>query len=265
MEHFRQQSFISKRLLLAPGGHPDGGQCRKTGLATHMFSGDSAKRDAALIEKIIDISGNLVLFLFLFLINTAKLLMETSLTFLGPCVKIYPNIIRVFERLHLVFYRTKEYTEKPALIEAILAKIGQRTFPTYEITRTNTVFRDRDELLKYEEAIKLHFELSNLIDSAMGAGKDAVVYVRDADQPIDRTTSSRRPIVSRAKSESGDTDPDQERRAEVVAIYERVIQEAENIRDAWRGYVATETALSTTNPSYFLLRFSPGIHSRTFT
>ncbi|KAI9232198.1 MAG: hypothetical protein BYD32DRAFT_428992 [Podila humilis] len=232
MEHFRQQSFISKRLLLAPGGHADGGQGRKTGLATHMFSGNSSKRDAALIEKINDISG--------------------------PCVKIYPNIIRVFERLHLVFYRTKEYTEKPALIEAILAKIGQRTFPTYEITRTNTVFRNRDELLKYEEAIKLHYELSKLIDSAMGAGKDTVVYVRDADQPIDRTTSSRRPIVSRAKSEPGDADPDLERRAEVVAIYERVIQEAENIRDAWREYVATETALSTTNPSYFLLRFSPG-------
>ncbi|KAF9321982.1 hypothetical protein BG003_009301 [Podila horticola] len=231
MEHFRQQSFISTRLLLAPGGDADGGQDRKTGLATHIFSGDSAKRDAALIEKIIDMSG--------------------------PCVKIYPNTIRIFERLHLVFYRTKEYSEKPALIEAILAKIGQRTFPTYDITRTNTVFRNRDELLKYEEAIKLHFELSNLIDSAMGAGKDAVIYVRDADQPIDRTTSSRRPIVPRTKSESVD-DPDQERRAEVVTIYERVIQEAENIREAWREYVATETALSTTNPSYFLLRFSPG-------
>ncbi|KAG0083123.1 hypothetical protein BGZ92_011065 [Podila epicladia] len=232
MEHFRQQSFISKRLLLAPGGDADGGQGRKTGLATHIFSGDSAKRDAALIEKIVDISG--------------------------PCVKIYPNVIRVFERLHLVFYRTKEYSEKPALIEAILAKIGQRTFPTYDITRSSTVFRNRDELLKYEEAIKLHFELSKLIDSAMGAGKDAVVYVRDADQPIDRTTSGRRPIVPRTKSESGDAaDSDQERRAEVVAIYERVIQEAENIRHAWREYVATETALSTMNPSYFLLRFSP--------
>ncbi|KAF9327050.1 hypothetical protein BG006_009600 [Podila minutissima] len=233
MERFRQQSFISKRLLLAPGGDADGGQGRKTGLATQIFSGDSAKRDVALIEKIIDISG--------------------------PCVKIYPNIIRVFERLHLVFYRTKEYSEKPALIEAILAKIGQRTFPTYDITRTNTVFRNRDELLKYEEAIKLHFELSKLIDSAMGAGKDAVVYVRDADQPIDRITSGRRPIVPRTKSESGDAaDPDQERRAEVVAIYERVIQEAENIRHAWRENVATKTALSTMNPSYFLLRFSPG-------
>lgn len=118
--------------------------------------------------------------------------------------------------------------------------------------------------MKYEEAIKLHFELSNLIDSAMGAGKDAVIYVRDADQPIDRTTSSRRPIVPRTKSESVD-DPDQERRAEVVTIYERVIQEAENIREAWREYVATETALSTTNPSYFLLRFSPGKGCDTFT
>lgn len=66
MEHFRQQSFISKRLLLAPGGDADGGQGRKTGLATHIFSGDSAKRDAALIEKIVNISGTMVSILSIF-------------------------------------------------------------------------------------------------------------------------------------------------------------------------------------------------------
>ncbi|KAG0339586.1 hypothetical protein BG004_006758 [Podila humilis] len=233
LEHFRQQSFISKRLMLAPGGHSSGGYNRKSVIATHIFSGDSIKRNAALIEKIVNISG--------------------------PCVKIYPNIIRVFERLHLVFYRTKEYSEKPALIEAILAKIGQRTFPTYEITRTNNVFRNRDELLKYEEAIKVHHELSVLTESAMGAGNGAVVYVRDADQPIDRTSNRRKDVVSRLKSEikrSGDRD--KERRAEVVEIYERVVQEAEDIRDSWREYVVMETARSSKCPDYFLLRFSPG-------
>ncbi|KAF8982803.1 hypothetical protein BGZ46_000593 [Entomortierella lignicola] len=157
LEHFRQQSFLSTRLLLAPGGAADGGGAsRKTGLATRMISGDATKRDNALIDKIVDISG--------------------------PCFKIYPSIIKIFERLHLVFHRTREYNEKPALLEAILAKIGQRTFPSYEITRTNTVFRNRDELLKYEAAIKLHFDLSKKIESAMGAGKEATVYVRGGDQ-----------------------------------------------------------------------------------
>src|SRR5690554_2830449 len=100
---------------------------------------------------------------------------------LGPCVKIYPSIMRVFERLHLVFYRARRYSERPALLEAILAKIGQRIFPTYEITRTSTVFKSRDELLKYETAIRLHFELSEMIDSAIGPGRGAVIYVRDPD------------------------------------------------------------------------------------
>ncbi|KAG0254905.1 hypothetical protein BG011_005443 [Mortierella polycephala] len=246
LEHFRQQSFITKRLLLAPGGAAGGGGGdRKAGLATHMFSGDTSKRDKALIDKIIGISG--------------------------PCVKIYPNIMRVFERLHLVFYRARRYSERPALLEAILAKIGQRTFPTYEITRTSTVFKSRDELLKYEAAIRLHFELSEMIDSAMGPGRGAVIYVRDPDQDDvgTRVNSFRRPNSVKTNKSSmddedvrldgGENDPEQERRrSEVIGIYEKVIQEAENIRDAWKQYIATESESSRTSPNYFLLRFSPG-------
>ncbi|KAF9189109.1 hypothetical protein BGZ50_000946 [Haplosporangium sp. Z 11] len=246
LEHFRQQSFISKRLLLAPGGAADGGGGdRKTGLATHIFSGDASKRDEALINKITDISG--------------------------PCVKIYPNIMRVFERLHLVFYRARVYSEGPALLKAILAKIGQRTFPTYEITRTNTVFKSQDELLKYEAAIRLHFELSEMIDSAMGPGRKAVIYVRDPDQDDvgTRANSFRRSNnikMNKSRMDNGDIKPDggendpeqEQRRLEVIGIYEKVIQEAENIRDAWRQYITTESESSRKNPNYFLLRFTPG-------
>ncbi|KAF9281902.1 hypothetical protein BGZ68_006327 [Mortierella alpina] len=223
LEHYRQQSFLSTRLLLAPGGTPDGeGPGRKSGLTTHVFAGDTTKRNCALIQKIIDIAG--------------------------PSVKIYPNIIKVFERLHLVFYRSREYSERPTLLEAILAKIGQRTFPTYELTRTNTVFKNREELLKYEEAIKLLFELSRMIESAMGPGRAAVIYVRDPDEgPASgkgnkaRRSNSTKSAKSagdddgvaedaEAKSEAGDQDPEQlRRRQEVIGIYETVIEKAEGI------------------------------------
>ncbi|KAK3825425.1 MAG: hypothetical protein J3Q66DRAFT_105131 [Benniella sp.] len=235
--HFRQQSFISKRMLTTPRGVSQG-QEGVTGLATHVFSGDSTKRDKALIDKVVDISG--------------------------PCIKIYPNVMRVFERLHLVFHRSREYSDRPALQEAILAKIGRRVFPTYEITRTNTVFRDRDELLKYEAAIKLHHDISEMIDSAMGPGRSATVYVRDGGRTSgnDGLNASRRPNGSRSSSKPGgheDEDTEQERRRlEVIGIYENVIKEVEGIRDAWRHYVSTETELCKNNPNYFLLRFSPG-------
>ncbi|KAF8948933.1 hypothetical protein BGZ47_001142 [Haplosporangium gracile] len=223
LDHFRQQSFISKRLLLAPGGASDGdGEARLTGLTTHVFSGDATKRNCALIDKVIDIS---------------------------------------------------EYNEKPALLEAILAKIGQRTFPTYEITRTSTVFKNRDELLKYETAIRLHFELSKLIESAMGPGRDATVYVRNGDRDAENqekngprrasSTKVRQKSTSNGSTDSrsgdGELDLDQERRRlEVIGIYEKVIEEAENIREAWGHYVATEKELSRESPNYFMLRFSPG-------
>lgn len=177
--------------------------------------------------------------------------------------------MRVFERLHLVFYRSREYSDRPALQEAILAKIGRRTFPTYELTRTNTVFCDRDELLKYEAAIKLHFDLSVMIDSAMGPGRSATVYVRDGGRTIDndRTNTPRRSNSARftskaetGKGDQGEEDTEQERRRlEVIGIYEKIIKEAESIRDAWRHYVATGTEMCKKSPNYFLLRFSPGI------
>ncbi|KAF9581062.1 hypothetical protein BGW38_002059, partial [Lunasporangiospora selenospora] len=234
LEHFRQQSFLFKRLLLAPGGTPNGeGEGRKSGLASHIFSGDATKRNEALINKMVDIS---------------------------------------------VFYRSREYTEKPALLEAILAKIGQRIFPVYEITRTSSVFKSQEELIKYEEAIKIHYDLADMIESAMGPGKDAVVYVRDPDQAKSIQGNGRRKLTNHAKAVKqgndetsalqvkgksldhnlDDLDAEQLRRLEVIGIYEQVIQMAEGIRGAWREYVALEHELSSSNPSYFLLRFSPG-------
>lgn len=268
LEYFRQQSFISRRLLLAPGGNPDGeceGEDRKAGLTTHNFSGNASKRDNALVDKITAISG---IYQYKSEGNFTQvesfLFTQTWCFFVlvGPCVKIYPEVAKVFERLHLVFYRTREYSDRPALLEAILAKIGQRTFPTYEITRTNTVFKNRSELLRYEEAIKLHFELSELVESAMGPGRAATIYIRDADN--DSVASGK---VSRTNSNKTTTDvvsnvmtdaETERRRAEVVSIYENVIEQAENIRGAWRDYIATEEEVCKQNPNYFLIRFSPG-------
>ncbi|KAG0290165.1 hypothetical protein BGZ98_003571 [Dissophora globulifera] len=262
LERFHQQSFISKRMLLAPAGMPNNeSEDCKTELATHNFSGDTSKKDDALIETIVDISG--------------------------PCVKIDPDVMKVFERLHLVFYRSREYTDRPALQEAILAKIGRRTFPTYDITRTNTVFRNRVELLNYEAALRMHYELSKMIESAAGPGRGAVIYVHDNDNRPNESNSNssntRRSNSTRSNSKktigdssSGDStpangneddtvldreekNPEQERRRlEVVGIYEKVIEQAEGIRGAWREYVATETEMSKKCPNYFLLRFSPG-------
>ncbi|KAF9400427.1 hypothetical protein BGX21_004336 [Mortierella sp. AD011] len=215
---------------------------RRIGIAEKL---SGKQRDNALLEKIVDIS--------------------------------------VFQRLHLVFNRTQEYTEKPILTGAILAKIGQRTFPSYEITRTNTVFRNRDELLKFEAAIKLHFDLSEMIESAMGPGRAATVYVRDGDQEVKsgaNSNASRKSSTLKSsakkyletegagtdsKADQEEKDPEQERRRlEVMGTYEKVIQEAENIRCAWREYIATETEMSKKSPNYFLLRFSPELRAFAF-
>lgn len=86
------------------------------------------------------------------------------LAILGPCVRLSPVPHRLFERVHLVFYRSTEWTEK-SLTTIILAKIARRNFPGYVVCRTSTIFASRAHLLEFEKAIKLESEVDRLSES----------------------------------------------------------------------------------------------------
>ncbi|KAL4725971.1 hypothetical protein ACLX1H_006647 [Fusarium chlamydosporum] len=80
---------------------------------------------------------------------------------LGPCIRLSPSVFKLFERVHLVFYRSTEWTEK-SLTTIILAKIARRYFPDYIVCRTSTIFTSRLHLLEYETAIRMETEVDNL-------------------------------------------------------------------------------------------------------
>ncbi|KAK2679472.1 VRR-NUC domain [Fusarium oxysporum f. sp. vasinfectum] len=100
--------------------------------------------------------------------DTAKLRREDSnreqhfltkiLAILGPCIRLSPPAFKLFERVHLVFYRSTEWTEK-SLTTIILAKIARRHFPEYIVCRTSTIFMSRLHLLEYETAIRMEAEV----------------------------------------------------------------------------------------------------------
>ncbi|KAF4344728.1 hypothetical protein FBEOM_1269 [Fusarium beomiforme] len=100
--------------------------------------------------------------------NNAKLRREDSnreqhfimkiLAILGPCIRLSSLAFKLFERVHLVFYRSTEWTEK-SLTTIILAKIARRNFPDYIVCRTSTIFASRLHLLEYETAIRLEAEV----------------------------------------------------------------------------------------------------------
>lgn len=81
----------------------------------------------------------------------------------GPCIRISPSVFKLFERVHLVFYRSTEWTEK-SLTTIILAKISKRNFPQYIVDRTSNIFPDRRALLEFEQAMRLEFAVDQVLE-----------------------------------------------------------------------------------------------------
>ncbi|KAJ4861119.1 VRR-NUC domain-containing protein [Trichoderma breve] len=95
--------------------------------------------------------------------NREQHFLAKILAIVGPCIRISPATFTLFERVHLVFYRSTEWTEK-SLTTIILAKIARRNFPEYLVCRSSTIFASRSHLLEYEAAIHMEAEVDNVLE-----------------------------------------------------------------------------------------------------
>ena len=82
----------------------------------------------------------------------------------GPCIRVSPPVFKLFERVHLVFYRSTEWTEK-SLTTIILAKISRRNFPEYIVCRSSNIFASRRRLLEFEQAMRMEYEVDQALES----------------------------------------------------------------------------------------------------
>ncbi|KAJ4382710.1 hypothetical protein N0V86_001932 [Didymella sp. IMI 355093] len=89
---------------------------------------------------------------------TRKIMSET-----GSCIRLSAPTRKLFERVHLVFYRSTEWTEK-SLTTIILAKIARRNFPEYIVSRSANIFASRSLLLEYEASIRIQFRIDNILE-----------------------------------------------------------------------------------------------------
>ncbi|KAJ4344170.1 hypothetical protein N0V95_006285 [Ascochyta clinopodiicola] len=89
---------------------------------------------------------------------TRKIMSET-----GSCIRLSAATRKLFERVHLVFYRSTEWTEK-SLTTIILAKIARRNFPEYIVSRSANIFASRSLLLEYEASIRTQFRIDNILE-----------------------------------------------------------------------------------------------------
>ncbi|PTB58644.1 hypothetical protein M431DRAFT_527347 [Trichoderma harzianum CBS 226.95] len=95
--------------------------------------------------------------------NREQHFLTKILAIVGPCIRISPATFTLFERVHLVFYRSTEWTEK-SLTTIILAKIARRNFPEYLVCRSSTIFASRSHLLEYEAAIRMEAEVDSVLE-----------------------------------------------------------------------------------------------------
>ncbi|KAI1143519.1 VRR-NUC domain-containing protein [Hypoxylon sp. FL0543] len=95
--------------------------------------------------------------------NRRKHFLDKILAITGPCIRLSLPVFRLFERVHLVFYRSTEWTEK-SLTTIILAKISKRNFPKYVVSRSGNIFASRAQLLEFETAMRTEFAVDNILE-----------------------------------------------------------------------------------------------------
>ena len=101
----------------------------------------------------------------------------------GPCIRLSSPTLRLFERVHLVFYRSTEWTEK-SLTTIILARISRRNFPEYVVSRSTNIFPSRSTLLEFEASIRTQFRIDSILEFNGTVTKDGLQIVKDIFEEV---------------------------------------------------------------------------------
>lgn len=94
----------------------------------------------------------------------------------GPCVRLSLATLKLFERVHLVFYRSTEWTEK-SLTTIILARIARWNFPEYIVSRSANIFASRSLLLEFEASIRTQFRIDSILEFNGTPTKDGLQVI----------------------------------------------------------------------------------------
>ena len=101
----------------------------------------------------------------------------------GPLIRISEPVFRLFERVHLVFYRSTQWTEK-SLTTIILAKMSRRNFPDYIVSRSCNIFTSRPHLLEFEHSMRKESEVDKILESNGPPGEEGFRRVIDVFDSI---------------------------------------------------------------------------------
>ncbi|KAK1833832.1 VRR-NUC domain-containing protein [Podospora conica] len=94
----------------------------------------------------------------------------------GPLIRLSEPVFKLFERAHLVFYRSTEWTEK-SLTAIILAKCSRRNFPQYLVCRSSNIFPSRRHLLEFEHSMRAEYEVDKVLEFNGPPGEEGLQKV----------------------------------------------------------------------------------------
>lgn len=101
----------------------------------------------------------------------------------GPLIRLSEPVFKLFERVHLVFYRSTEWTEK-SLTTIILAKMAKRNYPEYIVCRSSNIFASRQHLVEFELSMRKEFEVDKILESNGPPGEEGFRKVVEIFQSI---------------------------------------------------------------------------------
>ncbi|MCJ1396982.1 hypothetical protein MMC11_000174 [Xylographa trunciseda] len=101
----------------------------------------------------------------------------------GPCIRLSAAPLKLFERVHLVFYRSTEWSEK-SLTTIILARISRRVFPEYIVSRSTNIFESRSALLEFEASIRTQFRIDSILEMNGTVTREGLQKVKDIFEEV---------------------------------------------------------------------------------
>ena len=101
----------------------------------------------------------------------------------GLCIRLSAAPLKLFERVHLVFYRSTEWSEK-SLTTIILARISRRNFPEYIVSRSTNIFASRSALLEFEASIRTQFRVDNILEMNGTVTREGLQKVKDIFEEV---------------------------------------------------------------------------------
>lgn len=116
-------------------------------------------------------------------VNRDSHFMNSVFAATGPCIRLSSPALKLFERVHLVFYRSTEWTEK-SLTTIILARISRRNFPPYLVSRSTNIFTNRSDLLEFEASVRTQFKIDYILEFNGTVRKDGLEAVMETFEQV---------------------------------------------------------------------------------